>query len=158
MSEIRSSSFRIDRRAVLLSVGGALLASPAWASAPQLVVHKTPTCGCCTDWVRHMQTAGFTVRVVEHEDLTPVRTRLRAPDAVASCHIAEVGGYFVEGHVPTADVTRLLPERPRARGIGVPGMPGGSPGMERPDGRVQSYRTLLVDRAGAVSVWAEHGG
>lgn len=157
MSQFRSSSSCVGRRAVLLSAGCALFASSALASGPRLVVHKTPTCGCCTGWVRHMEGAGYTVRVVEHDDLTPVRTRLRAPDAVASCHIAEIGGYFVEGHVPAADVTRLLAERPRARGIGVPGMPGGSPGMERPDGRVQPYRTLLVNHGGSVSVWAQHG-
>lgn len=97
---------------------------------PLLVVHKTPWCGCCTAWVDHMREAGFAVRVTEMEDLEPLKARHGVTAELASCHTALIGGYVVEGHVPAADVARLLKERPEATGLAVPGMPVGSPGME----------------------------
>lgn len=118
-------------------------------------VHKTPWCGCCDGWVAHLRRSGFQPTVVEHQDLTPIARRLGVPDALRSCHTAEVGGYFVEGHVPAADIRRLLAERPAARGIAVPGMPAGSPGMEQ-GGRRQAYQTMLVDRSGAARMFARH--
>ncbi len=118
-------------------------------------VHKTPWCGCCGGWVEHLRRSGFEPAVVEHDDLTPVARRLGVPDGLRSCHTAEIGGYFVEGHVPAADIRRLLAQRPSARGITVPGMPVGSPGMEQ-GGRRQPYRTILVDRSGAAHVFARH--
>jgi hypothetical protein len=106
--------------------------------------------------VDHLRAAGFEVSVEMMDDVTPVATRLGVPEELRSCHTGEVGGYFVEGHVPAADVERLLKERPQAAGIAVPGMPIGSPGMEM-GSRRDPFQTLLVDRAGAVSVFAEHG-
>lgn len=125
--------------------------------AHHLVVHKHPSCGCCVLWVDHMRAAGFTVDVREHEDMGPVKQRVGLPPAKGSCHTAEVDGYFIEGHVPAADVARLLDERPDARGLTVPGMPAGSPGMEVPDGTVHPYAVELVHRDGTTSVWARHG-
>jgi hypothetical protein len=127
------------------------------ASLPLLVVHKTPTCGCCAAWVEHMQQAGFAVEVRNEDNLDPVKTRVGVPAGKGSCHTAEVGGYFVEGHVPAEDVKRLLAEKPDAKGLTVPGMPMGSPGMETPDGRVQKYTVELVGRDGATRAFAEHG-
>ena len=108
----------------------------ASAEGPAITVHKTPWCGCCTDWADHLRADGFDVTIREHEDLGNVRDRLGVPIALGSCHTAEVQGYAIEGHVPAADVRRLLEERPAGvRGLSVPGMPIDSPGMEMGDRR-----------------------
>ncbi len=109
-------------------------ARDANAEGPAITVHKTPWCGCCTDWADHLRADGFDVTVREHEDLSAVRDRLGVPISLGSCHTAEVQGYAIEGHVPAVDVRRLLEERPDGvRGLSVPGMPIGSPGMEMGD-------------------------
>lgn len=122
-----------------------------------LVVTKSPTCGCCHLWVEHMQKAGFKVEVHDVDDINLVKERVGVPYGKGSCHTAEVGGYFIEGHVPADDVKRLLSEKPNAKGLTVPGMPMGSPGMEVPDGRVQPYAVELVARDGTTSAFAHHG-
>lgn len=132
-------------------------ASPVHDRLPLVTVHKSPYCGCCKLWVDHMRAEGFEVRVVEAEDLGPVKQRVGIPPAKGSCHTAEVAGYFVEGHVPAQDVKRLIAERPAARGITVPGMPAGSPGMETPDGRVQPYTVELIRPDGKSEPFARHG-
>jgi hypothetical protein len=103
-----------------------------------------------------MREAGFEVEVHNSDDLNPVKERLGVPYGHGSCHTAEVGGYFVEGHVPAKDVKRLLAEKPSAKGLALPGMPLGSPGMEVPSGEVQPYVVMLVDRTGAVQPYAKH--
>jgi hypothetical protein len=123
---------------------------------PLVVVHKSPACGCCEAWVTHMKAAGFPVEVKNVDNLDAIKTKVGVPYAKGSCHAAEVGGYFVEGHVPAADVKRLLAERPQAKGLTVPGMPAGSPGMEVPDGTVQPYDVELVAADGTTSVFAHH--
>jgi hypothetical protein len=125
---------------------------------PRVIVHKSPSCGCCGAWVDHMREEGFAVEVRETDNLEPVKSRLGVPFGKGSCHTAEVGGYFVEGHVPASDVRRLLAERPDARGLALPGMPIGSPGMEAPDGRVQPYTVELVEKNGTTAAYARHGG
>jgi len=127
------------------------------AALPSMIVHKSPSCGCCGLWVEHARKTGFAVTVRDAEDMSPVKARLGVPLAKGSCHTAEVGGYFIEGHVPLADVKRLLAEKPDAKGLTVPGMPAGSPGMELPDGRVQPYTVELVQRDGTTKPYAEHG-
>ena len=127
------------------------------AALPLVEVFKTPACGCCDGWVAHLQHAGFPVRVQELDDLEPVRRQLGVPWAKGSCHTARVDGYVVEGHVPVEDIQRLLAERPEARGLVLPGMPAGSPGMEMPDGFVQRYTVELVAPDGSTSAWATHG-
>lgn len=136
------------------ATGPALPASPA--ALPLLVVHKTPTCGCCGAWVEHMRQAGFTVEVHDADNLEPVKRRLGVPYGKGSCHTAEIDGYLVEGHVPAAAVKRLLAQRPQARGLVLPGMPIGSPGMELPDGRSEPYTVELVARDGTVTAFARH--
>lgn len=125
-------------------------------SSMHLTVHKTPTCGCCGDWVDHVKSEGFSVTVHEHADLSPIRQRLGIPLELSSCHSAETAGYVLEGHIPASDIKRLLTERPDATGLSVPGMPAGSPGMEV-DGYSQPYATLIFDHEGA-SVFALHNG
>jgi len=117
--------------------GALLLSAPTeQAEGPSITVHKPPWCGCCGDWVDHLRADGFDVEVHEHEDLSPIRTRLEVPLALGSCHTAEVNGYAIEGHVPAADIRRLLDQRPEGvRGLAVPGMPVGAPGMEMGDRR-----------------------
>ncbi|MFD0727028.1 DUF411 domain-containing protein [Lysobacter brunescens] len=127
------------------------------AALPTMVVYKTPTCGCCKVWVKHMEQAGFKVQTRDLADLGAVKARLGVPYGKGSCHTAEVGGYFVEGHVPAADVKRMLAEKPAARGLTVPGMPLGSPGMEVPDGTVEAYAVELVGRDGKTRVFSRHG-
>ncbi|MEO6227867.1 MAG: DUF411 domain-containing protein [Thermomonas sp.] len=126
-------------------------------SLPLVVVHKTASCGCCGLWVEHMQQAGFPVEVRNLDDVTPVKERVGVPLGKGSCHTAEVGGYFIEGHVPADDVKRLLAEKPAAKGLVLPGMPAGSPGMETPDGRVQPYVVELVGEDGNTMAFAQHG-
>jgi hypothetical protein len=123
---------RITRRNAL-AVLTATLAAPlrvVRAGTLPMLVHKDPDCGCCAGWVKHLQDAGFVVTVEEIADLRPIRTRLRVPQSLTSCHTAEVAGYVIEGHVPAVAIRRLLDTRPTALGLAVPGMPAGSPGME----------------------------
>lgn len=124
---------------------------------PLLTVHKSPTCGCCVKWIGHMRQAGLQVEVNDTDNMLPIKERAGVPYGKGSCHTAEIGGYFIEGHVPADDVKRLLAEKPVARGLTVPGMPLGSPGMEVPDGRVQPYQVELVADDGTTSVYARHG-
>lgn len=129
----------------------------AMTADPRLVVvHKTESCGCCHLWVEHMEKNGFKVAVRNVTDVNAIKERVGVPDGMHSCHTAQVGGYFIEGHVPAADVARLLEERPDARGVTVPGMPLGSPGMEVASGDTQPYEVVLVARDGATSVFAQH--
>ena len=104
-----------------------------------------------------MQRAGFEVEVRDTDNLHPVKARLGVPYGKGSCHTAEVDGYLIEGHVPADDIRRLLAERPKARGLVLPGMPLGSPGMETPDGRVQPYTVELVAQDGSTSAFRQHG-
>lgn len=124
---------------------------------PTVLVHKSPTCGCCTAWVEHMRKAGFTVQIDETEALDPIRQRLGVPFGKGSCHTAEIDGLVVEGHVPAEDVKRLLANRGEARGLVLPGMPLGSPGMEMPDGRVQRYTVERINADGTTAPFATHG-
>lgn len=132
-------------------------AADSASALPRVLVHRSSTCGCCELWVEHLRTSGFTVEVRDDEDLDAIKRRLGVPYGKGSCHTAEVGGYFVEGHVPAADVRRLLREKPDVKGLVLPGMPTGSPGMEVPDGRVQPYTVEQVARDGSTSDFARHG-
>lgn len=147
----------LDRRTM---IGIALVAIPAVAcskpaKAAEINVYKSPSCGCCGAWVSNLQTSGLRVVVHDMDDVTPIARSAGVPSELRSCHTAIVDGYFVEGHVPAPDVRKLLRDRPKARGIAVPGMPIGSPGMEQGDAR-QPYNTLLVDRQGKTTVFAQH--
>lgn len=146
-------------RAAVTTEGAAPVGTPAIVASamPVAIVHKSPTCGCCNAWIEHLRAAGFAVEVRETADLGPVKERLGVPHGMGSCHTAEIGGYVVEGHVPAGDIRRLLRERPRARGLVLPGMPIGSPGMEVPDGRVQPYTVQLVTPEGTTTAYSAHG-
>ncbi len=123
---------------------------------PVALVHKSPTCGCCGLWVDHLKEAGFQVEVRNSEDVMPVKQRLGVPYGKGSCHTAEIAGYFIEGHVPAEDIKRLLAEKPDAKGLVLPGMPMGSPGMEGPEGTARPYTVELVGRDGTTSSFSQH--
>lgn len=132
-----------------------VIASRVGSASDVVMVYKTPTCGCCAKWVDHLRANGFIVTVEEMRDLESIKARLGVPGDLESCHTATVGGYFVEGHVPASDIRRLLSEKPAAKGIAVPGMPVGSPGMERGDER-EPYQVVQVGDGGR-TVFATHG-
>ena len=149
---------RFTRRQCLIALAaGAAL--PAFAAAPKTAVEvwKDPSCGCCQDWITHMERSGFAVTVHESGNAA-VRAQLGLPQRLGSCHTALVGGYVVEGHVHADDVRRLLREKPEALGLAVPGMPVGSPGMDGAvyGGRRDRYDTLLVLRDGTSRVFRSH--
>lgn len=125
--------------------------------APTVTVFKSPTCGCCSMWVEHLEAAGFTVETRDRDDMAVVKDSLGLPSDLASCHTGVVDGYVIEGHVPAEYVARLLKERPEALGLAVPGMPVGSPGMEMGDRR-DPYQVLLVDDSGEAAVFASIAG
>ena len=121
-----------------------------------VAIYKTPTCGCCSLWVKHLQQHGFTTKVTELEDVSAIKTKNGVPARAQSCHTAIVDGYVLEGHVPAADVQRLLKERPAVAGLAVPGMPVGSPGMEVPNVKAQAFQVVSFDKQGGTRVFASH--
>ena len=152
MRDTRRLTVRLLARAAIVL---ALLAPVACAeSLAEVTVYKTPTCGCCVKWIDHLEANGF--EVVSH-DLPDLRDTKRANDVpapLAACHTALVDGYVIEGHVPAADVARLLRERPPVRGLAVPGMPIGSPGMEGPN--PEPYAVVSFDASGRTETFSTH--
>lgn len=124
------------------------------AAAPQVKVYKDPTCGCCGKWAEHLRSNGFEVSVQEVASTAEYRRTYGVPENLASCHTAVVDRYSIEGHVPAVDIHRLLRERPEGRGLAVPGMPMGSPGME--SARSEAYSVMLFDQAGRASVYQRY--
>jgi len=136
--------------AALVVVSPALRAS---AAPVAMTVYKSPLRGCCGEWVKHVQAAGFTVRVVAVDDVAEVNRTAGVPDALEGCHTALVGAYVISGHVPADLVQKMLAEKPKFTGLAVPGMPQGSPGMEQGQAR-QHYDVVSFDRSGKTSVYA----
>lgn len=151
----------LSRRQVLWS--GAALAGlsalPVMAEAPAAGVHvrKDPNCGCCTAWIEVLQAEGFSVSVemMPPDQLLQWKLAQGIPEAMVSCHTAEAGGYLIEGHVPPADLRRLLAERPDALGLSVPGMPWGSPGMG-PEAEREAFDVFLIARDGSTTVFTSY--
>ena len=156
----------ITRREWLtVTVGGAAAAlatqaARAFALPPipliRLTVYKSPTCGCCRQWVTHAQAvlSGYDIKTHDLDDLSEIKARLGIPESLQSCHTAITGPYVFEGHVPADLIKRFLGERPKALGLAVPGMPVGSPGMEM-GSRKEPYDVLLFDKAGKTRVYAK---
>ena len=136
----------------------ALAGAFAWAQAeaPLVEVWRSPSCGCCEQWVKHLQRSGFRTKVNSMEDTASVRRAVGIPQPLASCHTAKVAGYAIEGHVPAKDIQRLLAQKPKARGLAAPGMPAGSPGMDVANS--PPYDVLLVREDGTTEVFARHSG
>lgn len=138
----------ITRRSLIRGAAAALALGAMGGAraqrAARVVVYKSPTCGCCTEWVAHMRANGFRVETHDVRDTNPYRMQYGVPDELSSCHTAVVDGYAIEGHVPAADIRRMLREKPRIKGLAVPGMPQGSPGMEQ-GGPPDPYVTVAFD-------------
>jgi hypothetical protein len=146
----------IARRTGLIALGALVIAPLAQAASgkPRVEVWKDPDCGCCKDWVAHLEKSGFDVRVNESGN-EAARRKLGIPAALGSCHTGLVEGYALEGHVPAREIKRLLKEKPKAIGLAVPGMPVGSPGMDGAvyGGRKDPFDVLLVSAAAAPTVY-----
>ncbi|HMI42963.1 MAG TPA: DUF411 domain-containing protein [Gemmatimonadaceae bacterium] len=121
---------------------------------PIITVYKDPTCGCCKSWIEHLLKHGYRVDAKDTPDMIGIKRTLGIPESLSACHTAIVNGYLIEGHVPAADIARLLKEKPKVAGLAVPGMPMGSPGMEGP--RKQHYQVLSFDRAGKTNIFASY--
>lgn len=139
------------------TAAAALASIPAMGAnaLPEVEVFKSPYCGCCGAWVDHLKAAGFSVKVTPVDDITAARKRTGMPDGFGSCHTATIGGYALEGHVPAAEIKRLLVLKPAAVGLAVPGMPPSSPGMDVPSRR-DPYDVLLIQKQGGHTVFARY--
>ncbi|NKE67470.1 DUF411 domain-containing protein [Ramlibacter sp. RBP-2] len=153
-----------SRRRLLLAMGllplaGAVHAAAPAAALPPVEVWKEPTCGCCKDWIAHMEANGFKV-FVNTGGTQAAKQRLGIPQDMGSCHTAKVGGYALEGHVPAKDIKRLLKEKPNAVGLAAPGMPIGSPGMDTPayNGKKNPYNVMLIAKNGKHTVYQKYEG
>ena len=147
------------KAAASMGLAASLPLRSALAQAYTVEVWKDPNCGCCHLWVEHLQASGFKVAVRDVGN-NAARKRLGMPDKLGSCHTATVGGYVIEGHVPAADIRRLLKDRPIALGLAVPGMPMGSPGMDGPvyKGRKDAFDVLLVQKDGSTKSFQRYAG
>lgn len=134
-------------------VASVLEAAPA---SDVIQVYKSPSCGCCVEWIEHLRQHGFEVEVVDRPNMLAVKSELGLPRELASCHTARVAGYLVEGHVPAQDIRRLLQDRPALAGLAVPGMPVGSPGMEVEGRPADEYDVVAFDASGSTSIWASY--
>ncbi|GMQ89690.1 MAG: DUF411 domain-containing protein [Gammaproteobacteria bacterium] len=139
---------------IVVTAALAIFFSVGSSAGVEVSVYKSPTCGCCKAWITHMERNGFSVTVNDVNDVMPVKTRNGVPTRLTSCHTALVGGYVVEGHVPAQDIQRLLQERPEIKGLAVPGMVLGSPGMDIPS--KDRYQVLSFDKDGNTAVYANH--
>ncbi|MEO8448599.1 MAG: DUF411 domain-containing protein [Gemmatimonadota bacterium] len=151
----------ISRRKMVVELGAAVAAlaglSRIAAGATRgeaMIVYKDPSCGCCGKWIEHVKAAGFTVSVQDTPNMDAIKQRYKVGDALKSCHTAVVGGYVVEGHVPAADIKRLLVEKPKVAGLTIPGMPASAPGMDMTPFR--PYDVLAFDGTGKTTVFAKH--
>jgi len=124
------------------------------AVAEEVMVYKSPTCGCCTKWVKHLEDKGFDVKTQDMSDVRPIKSKYGVQGKFQSCHTAKIGKYFIEGHVPAKDIKRLLKENPDIKGLSVPGMPMGSPGME--GHRSDKYNVLAIDRNNKATIYSQY--
>jgi hypothetical protein len=150
-----------SRREFVLSAAGTMLAA-MWtrrlpAEAPQpITVYKSKTCGCCTAWVDHLRSHGFSPVVHDRDPMDPVKDQLKVPGTVRSCHTAVAGAYLVEGHVPAADIQKLLKERPKVMGLAVPGMLPGTPGMAQTEAEIGNFSVLAFQPDGSSRTFATY--
>lgn len=151
---------RINRRRVQVMAGillsAAAMLSPLQAMATEIVMYKSPNCGCCSDWADSLRKEGFTVVENQREDMDRVKASYGVPDKLSSCHTATVDGYVIEGHVPAADVKRLLDEKPAVVGLTAPGMPMNSPGMQAPGMPPKNYDVLAFDKDGKATLFSHY--
>jgi hypothetical protein len=140
--------------ALTLTTGAATPSVDLIPKQTKITVYKDPGCRCCKNWIEHLIKHGYGVDAKDTPDMAEVKRTLGVPDALTSCHTAVVNGYLIEGHVPAADIARLLKEKPKVAGLAVPGMPMGSPGMEGP--QQQHYQVLSFDKNGKTKIFASY--
>lgn len=133
---------------------GTVLVKQGNAQAEEIIVYKSPACGCCNKWVEHLQDNGFTVRTRDQNNMNPIKKQFAISRPLQSCHTATIDGYVIEGHVPANDIRQLLRDRPDIKGLTVPGMPMGSPGME--GHRVDRYAVIAIDRKDNLTVFSQY--
>ena len=151
---MRDSSLHRRSFVALLAAAAAF---PAGATTrPAMALHRSSSCGCCVGWARRLQQAGYSVSVINEADLAPVKKRAGVPEALQSCHTAFIAGYVVEGHVPAEAIDRLLQEKPDIKGLAVPDMPGGSPGMETPGVQPEPFAVMAFSDSKAPSVFMDY--
>ena len=138
--------------AVAAGVASAVLSGPAYAATG--TVYKSPWCGCCASWADRLEAEGYTLTIKNVEDLGMIKKLAGIPEELQACHTASIEGYIIEGHVPAKEIERLLTERPEAKGLAVPGMPSGSPGME--GGAPEPYDVVLFSADGTTTVYAQY--
>jgi hypothetical protein len=151
---IRTFTLGASFLALALTTGAARPAVGTTEKKPVITVYKDANCGCCKSWIEHLVKHGYRVDAKDSPDLTEIKRTLGVPERLEACHTAVVNGYLIEGHVPAADIARLLKEKPKVAGLAVPGMPMGSPGMEGL--RTQSYQVLTFDKTGKTEVFASY--
>jgi hypothetical protein len=145
---------------VALAIGLSILAIVVWPiinsdQGPQVVIYKSPTCGCCKEWASYLEDNGFNVTQIDTNNMGSVKLNQGIPQQLASCHTALINGYVVEGHVPVEAIRRMLKEKPAIKGIAVPGMPAGSPGMEQ-GGRKNPYNVMAIQRDGTAKIFESY--
>jgi hypothetical protein len=152
---VRTFTLGVSFLALALTTGAA---RPSTADTdpkqPVITVYKDASCGCCKSWIEHLIKHGYRVDAKDSPDMTEIKRSLGVPEGLTACHTAVVNGYLIEGHVPAADIARLLKAKPKVAGLAVPGMPMGSPGMEGP--RTQHYHLLSFDKAGKTRIFASY--
>lgn len=153
-SRFLNLAVRLVTAGFVITAGMLIFHQPSQADEPKVTVYKTPTCGCCKKWVNHLESNGFEVESVDMRDLRMIKSMSGITPELSSCHTAIVDGYTIEGHVPADDIKRLLEERPAVKGLAVPGMPMGSPGMEGP--RKDAYDVMAFGEGGKATVFASH--
>jgi hypothetical protein len=151
---VRTIGLTVAFIALALTTAAAPISLPEAAKKPIITVYKDPGCGCCKSWIEHLIKHGYRVDAKDTPNMTEIKRTLGVPDGLTACHTAIVNGYLIEGHVPAADIDRLLAQKPRIAGLAVPGMPMGSPGME--GGPAQRYQVLTFDKSGKAGVFASH--
>ena len=151
---VRTFGLGLSVVALALTTGAAPASIDAAAKKPTITVYKDPGCGCCKSWIEHLIKHGYRVDAKDTPQMTEIKRSLGVPAGLSACHTAVVNGYLIEGHVPAADIARLLKEKPKVAGLAVPGMPTGSPGMEGP--LKQHYQVLSFDKAGKTKVFASY--
>ena len=162
MSKSNTTSISLKRYGIAITLSFAAIVaivaltvfSHSSSAADEIIVYKSPTCGCCNKWVDHLEDSGFQVKAYNRNDMPGIKRQMGIAQPLQSCHTATVNGYVIEGHVPASDIQRLLKEKPAIHGLSVPGMPMGSPGMEGP--RKDPYDVLAIDKQGKTSVYSSH--
>ena len=148
--------FSVHRRAFVALVVSFAAAPTRATTRPAMTLHRSPSCGCCVGWARRLQQAGYSVSVINEVDMAPVKQRARVPESLQSCHTAFISNYVIEGHVPPEAIDRLLLERPAIKGLAVPDMPGGTPGMETPGINPEPFTVMAFKDGEGPSVFLDY--